>query len=491
MPVRARIAGKRRGGTLSCLILIVLGTLALAVPMAAAQVPSSAQALPNTADYLEVTGYLDSSATSFLVRQIAAAQEDGSSVLIIRVDSPGAVAASVDPVVHAMNESRVPIVVWVAAGDAKAGGAASLLMLAAHRAVIGPEATIGPAAPLDLKDFRDDGDTSTGPAVHAIEQSLPSGADPLPRQTVERLVTQEIGADEAVDLGLADGVAPNVQELLLSLRGLSIDVPAGAVTLSEDPVTLRFVKMGLLERLAHSAMRPEFAYLLLIVGLFGFIFELYNPGLGAGGLFGAVAVGFSAYSFVALPVSWLAVAALLLAFALLSLDLSRGGLGLISIFGYLLLLAGTFTLYGGAHPAIRLSLWAAAGGFAMTALFFIGAMTSAIRARTAKPIPGADGILEAVGVARTDIAPDGQVMARGTLWRARTLGAAIGEGTAVKVKGVSGLMLMVEPTHEEPDKADAETPVDSEPLDSTTDSTLNSTTDPTADGDAGEGVKPA
>lgn len=109
-----------------------------------------------------------------------------------------------------------------------------------------------------------------------------------------------------------------------------------------------------------------------------------------------------------------------------------------------------------------MSWWAAIGGIVMTVLFFVSVMTSAIRARTAKPLPGSDGILEAVGVARTDIAPDGQVMARGTLWRARTLGAAIGQGTAVKVKGISGLMLMVEPTNEAPAQSDVDTPVEIE-----------------------------
>jgi membrane-bound serine protease (ClpP class) len=75
-------------------------------------------------------------------------------------------------------------------------------------------------------------------------------------------------------------------------------------------------------------------------------------------------------------------------------------------------------------------------------------MTSAIRARAAKPLVGTEGLVGSFGIARTDISPEGQVMARGTLWRAQTVGAAIGQGTSIKILGVKGLILMVEPAEE-------------------------------------------
>ncbi len=355
-----------------------------------------------------------------------------------------------------MTESSVPVIVWIAPGNAQAGSAAAALALAAHRAVMAPHATIGPAQPLDLRNFEGAGAGDDGSTRSAVQDIARDRNRFLRDDAVDRLLSVQVPAEEALEAGLIDGIEPTVQELLLSIKGLKLDVAGGEVTLPTDPLTLRFVKMSLLERLTHGAMRPDFAYLLLLIGLFGLIFELYNPGLGAGGLAATVALGFSFHAFGALPVSWLAVAALLLSLFLLTADLSGARLGALSILGTVSLVAGTVFLYSGAHPAIRLSWWAAIGGVVMTMLFFVSVMTSAIRARTAKPLPGAEGILEAVGVARTDIAPDGQVMARGTLWRARTLGAAIAQGTAVKVKGVSGLMLMVEPTNENPAPSDVD-----------------------------------
>lgn len=434
--------------TLPGAVLILLGWLSMGLP-------AGARAEANVAAYMEVTGFLDEPSISFIERQVNAAGRGGATALIIRIDSPGGLDASIDPALDSIRDSKVPVIVWVAAGDARAGSAAAVLALAGHHLVMSPAATIGPAIPLDRADF---GKLSA--EARAADRQLLAGVVAQSERDVDQtalglLENQAIPAERAVELGLADGIVPNVQELLAGLKGASLRSASGSVAFSDQPFTLSFVKMTVLERLIHSAARPEFAYLLLLLGLFGLIFELYNPGIGAAGLGGGVALMFSFYAFTELPTNWLAVSALLLSFFALGIDLRTQSLGPFSIGGLTLFIGGSLFLYSGAHSSLRLPLWAAGAGLLMTLGFFVQVMTSAIRARTAKPLPGAEGIMGAVGIARTDISPDGQVMARGTLWRARTLGAAIGEGTPVKVRGISGLMLMVEPTSEEPPSGDA------------------------------------
>jgi membrane-bound serine protease (ClpP class) len=414
----------------------------------AAALPANAQA--NVAGYLELTGLLDEPSISFLEREVTAAQEGRVAALIVRIDSPGALDAAIAPAVEAIRSSRVPVIVWVAAGEAQAGSAAAALALSAHHLVMAPRATIGPAVPLDLKGLDQRGGQERSIDRRFLADVAASSERDLDTPALTALEREAIPAERARDLGLADAIAPNVQELLASLQGETVRSRSGTVTFSEQPFTLRFVKMTLLERLVHSAARPAFAYLLLLLGIFGLIFELYNPGIGAAGLGGGVALMFGFHAFTELPTSWPALAAVLVGLALLSMDLKTSSLGPFSVAGLLALAGGSLLLYAGAHPVLRMPLWAAFLGVAMTLVFFLQVMTSAIRARTAKPLPGADGIMGAVGIARTDISPDGQVMARGTLWRARTLGAAIGQGTPVKVRGISGLMLMVEPTSELP-----------------------------------------
>lgn len=420
-------------------LLTVGASLALAAPSVAQQ-PSGA---PDEAAYMEVTGFIDRPSVSFLERQIKQAGRSKVAVLIVRVDSPGVLDTSLQPALAAIRASRVPVIVWVAAGRAQAGSGAALLAVAAHRSVMAPAATIGPLLPLDLRDFGAPQAGSDRRMVADASGFAPRRAAPASLAALER---RPLPARRALELGLVDGLAPNIQELFLGLKGQTVRSGLVDVTFTDRPFRLRFVKMTVLERLVHSAARPDVAYLLLIFGLFGLIFELYNPGIGAAGLGGGVALAFSFYSFTVLPTRWGAVAAVLVAFALLGKDLSSQSLGPYSIAGLVLLGAGGWFLYAGAHPALRMPVWAVIAGVLVTLSFFMQVMTSAIRARTARPLPGADGIIGAVGIARTDISPDGQVMARGTLWRARTLGAAIGQGTAIKVMGVSGLMLMVEPT---------------------------------------------
>ncbi|MGQ0679275.1 MAG: NfeD family protein [Actinomycetota bacterium] len=409
---------------------------------------AAAQTGSPEAAYMEVTGFVDRASVSFLSREISsAAGSERSALIIVRIDSPGAMDADLGPVLGAIAASTVPVVAWVAAGEAQAGSGAGLIALAAHRTVMSPGATLGPLDPLDLRDF---GKAESVDGI--IDRALPG-----PELTPGALAAvrgARVGADEAVELGLADAQAPNVQELLLGLKGLSIRSGRVDVALSDEPVQLRFVKMALLERLVHSAARPEIAYLLLLIGLFGLIFEIYNPGIGFAGVGGGVALAFSFQAFTVLPAYWPAVAALLIGFAVMGRDMKTQSLGPLSYLGLVLLAGGSLLLYRGAHPEISLPLWAAVFGLLMTLAFFVQVMTSAIRARTAKPLPGAEGIIGAVGLARTDLAPDGQVMARGTLWRARTLGGAIGQGSPVKILGVSGLMLMVEPTAEKVPEAE-------------------------------------
>lgn len=158
---------------------------------------------------------------------------------------------------------------------------------------------------------------------------------------------------------------------------------------------------------------------------------------------------FGFYSFTLLPTSWAGVAMLLAGLTLLILDLRTHRLGPLTALGFAAILAGSLWLFAGAHPALRMSWWAIALGMAGTAIFFLSIMTSALKARAAKPVIGTEGLVGSVGVARTDISPEGQVMARGTLWRARTLGAAIGRGTPIKVKGIKGLTLMVEASEDD------------------------------------------
>ncbi|MGI8427449.1 MAG: NfeD family protein [Actinomycetota bacterium] len=385
------------------------GALAVAAFMLAGiggAAPEVAEAVPQapSIDYTEVTGLLDPPTSSFLIRQIKASGIRDAAALVVRLDSPGSVRVSAAPIVEAIRRAGVPVVVWVAPAASpaasKANSAAAAIVRAAHVAVAAPGSTVG-----------------------------------------------SLSAEQALVAGVVDFVASSLPELLNGLSGTKVEVLGKPTQLARGPFVPQFRKMGMVERLLHGAIRPPAAFLLLLIGIFALIFELYNPGVGGAALSGGLAVGFGLYGLTILPANWIAVAALVLAIGMLTADLHASQLGVKTWAGLGCLVGGSLLVLSGDPAPLALPWWAMGLGFAATLGFFFGVMPAAIRSRSARPLSGAEDIVGTVGVARTDISPEGQVVARGTLWKARTLGAAIAQTTLVEIKGVSGLMLMVEPAN--------------------------------------------
>lgn len=420
-----------------CSILGGIGPAYAGAPESPPVVRQWAGAGGNVIDYIELTGLLDPPSARFLFRQLDASERAGSSALVIRVDSRGSVGVSPLQIVRAVQTAGVPVVVWVAPGEARAHSASAYMAAAADIAVMAPNAGLGPATPALVVNST----TPLGRRRHEANRLDALLREKANRRQAGRLGRVSLTAAEAEQAGLVDFRAASLQELL---AGLGSGEAGKAAAVPQGPFTPRFHKMSLFDRLLHGAGRAPAAYLLMLGGIFAILFELYNPGVGGSALSGGIAAGFSLYGFSVLPTFWPGVALMLAGLALLSADLQASRLGPLTAGGLAASLGGSLLAFAGAPPAMRLPWWAVGVGIAGTLAFYFSVMPAAIRSRVARPLAGAENIVGTHGVARTDVAPEGQVMARGTLWRARTLGAAIPQGSSVEIKGVAGLMLMVE-----------------------------------------------
>lgn len=413
--------------------------------------PAKGQSVSSLVDFVDVEGVIDPVTSRFLDKRIESAEAE-RAIVLIRLDTPGGLDVSMRQMTQRILNSSVPIVVWVSPPGARAASAGVFLTYASHIAAMSPGTNIGAAHPVDLGGGGDD--VASQKATNDAAAYLRSIAKERGRSVewADEAVKESVSLDaaEALDRDVIDLVAATTPELLNHIRGKQIQVKGGPVTIPDEEFTLRFHKLGLLDSLLHGAVRPEVAYLLLLIGFYGLIFEMYNPGIGAAGVMGGIALIFGFYGLSVLPTSWAGLALVLLGLAFFIAELHIAGLGVFTAGGVVAMLVGSIMLFSGGQ--IRLSWWAIGGAVTATLLFFVSVMTAAIRARTAKPLSGSEGIVGTRGTARTDIAPDGQVMARGTLWRARTLGAAIAQGTIVEIKGTSGLMLMVEPAESDPEE---------------------------------------
>lgn len=340
---------------------------------------------PGPIDIVEVEGLIDPPMARFISDRVTAAGSDGAQLVIVRFDSPSSVGVNGDRLLDTFEGSRVPTVAWVAPRGAEANGLAGRLFAVA-------------------------------------------------------------------DAGYASGEAASLADLLQAIDGASLD---GTTVESWDEergfpgVLLRFQELPLWDRLLHAVTTPTAALFLILLGAFGLIFETYNPGIGIAAALGAVLLALGFYALDVLPTNWWALLMITAAVIALIYDVHVAGFGLFTFAGLVGVAVGSVLLFPGGNPALDVNLPTVIAAVVLTIVFFVSVMTAALRVRLRRPITDEDGIVGSVAEAQTDIAPEGTVISNGTLWRARTMETGIAAGSKVEVKATEGLVLLVEPLHEE------------------------------------------
>jgi membrane-bound serine protease (ClpP class) len=400
-------------------------------------------------EFVQVEGAIDPVVAALIKDSIRRAQTNGATVVVLQINSKGALDTDPSALVEAVRSSKVPIATWVGPGKATAGGSAAALLATASFAAASPSARLGPAQPLRL-DSRERMSSSR------------MGTDPAREGRIERrlnaLADQRQSGAKAAEAGVIDVVAPTLGEVIVGLHGKEVPTAAGPVRLStakqidtkdgprqtaDQPV--RFIKLGTFASVQHSLTSPSVAFLLLIVGLALMVFEFFTIGIGLAGLVGAAAVAGSLFGFSHLPVTGWALALLFLSTLGFAIDVQAGHQGFWTGVGAVGLLVGSLSLYGGS-AALDVPLWLVALMFVGQIVFMLGGMTIAVRNRFSVPTVGRDSMIGELGEARTDLKPDGVVTVRGAPWRARTHRATpVSAGGSIRVVSVDRLVLEVEP----------------------------------------------
>jgi membrane-bound serine protease (ClpP class) len=401
---------------------------------------------------VQVEGAIDPPNAGLVSDAIERANDQRLTMVVLQLDSDGALDTSVPDLVRTIRESRVPVVVWVGPTGGEARGGATLLLEAAHVAFAAPDADLGPAQPVRL----DDPDASTAAEVRARLARLAeaNGRDPA---AASRLATESLSAAAAAKAGATDGVRPTLGETIVTLDGKTVETAAGEVELSTAKVIgegrdrrrqpnqdVVFDSLGIGGQLRHALLGPSTAYFLFVAGLALIVFEFFAASVGFAAVVGGICVIGAAYGFGGLPVRWWAIALLLFAAFGYAVEAQAGGLGAWTFIATTALVVGSFFLYDAAdlRPAWWLILLVDLAAFG----FYVFAIPPFIRARFSTPTMGREGMIGEMGSAVVEVDPDGVVEIRGARWRARTNRATpIGAGDAVRVVSVEGVVLEVEP----------------------------------------------
>ncbi|MCU1430707.1 MAG: rane-bound serine protease (ClpP class) [Actinomycetia bacterium] len=418
--------------------------------------PASAQQTqPRRAgiDVVSVEGFLDPPNATLIERSVRDAQRSNAMLLVFQLHSSGAVDVNVDRLIDAMSRSTVPIAVWVGPTGANARGGAALFALSAPVVSVAQGGGIGPVSPVRLDRSNDVSNAALRSRLAAVQRGY-GRSDKL----VSDVVTHRVPAQRAADEGLINRASPTVGEFIVSLHGTTVKTAAGPVTLSTARVVgegknrrrvpnqvVSFGKLDLAGQVQHTLDTPWVAYFLFVVGGALLVFEFFTVSIGIAGLVGAMAIVAACYGFSHLPVHPYAVGLLILAMIGFAVDVQATALGAWTFIGSASLVAGSLTLYGGSSrldPVWWVQLIVIVG----TIVFMLSGMTAMVRSRFSTPTIGREELIGELGSAEVDVAPDGVVRVRDTLWRARTNRATpIAAGQTVRVVSVEGILLAVEP----------------------------------------------
>jgi membrane-bound serine protease (ClpP class) len=403
-------------------------------------------------DVVKLQGVVDGSVAGYLRDTLASAERSGST-LIIQIDSSfGSYGGEGVRLSADIKDATIPVITWVGPLGARAAGGALFIPFSSSLVAMAPGAGIGPARPFDLgtsASREDPEQLGQGQAqIEALARDL--GAT---QSGVERLISgPPFPAGPALEAGVVDLLATDLRDLLDELDGRTVEISSGPVVLATKstparPVAVRFHEIGPVRRLLHAVSTPTAVYVLLVLGLWAIAFELTQPGFGVAGIAGAMSLALAGFGLTVVPVRWVGVALIVAGTALQGLDVAIRRVATLTVIGTLAFLSGSLLAWWGVAPAIDLSLWLVLLFTVAGAVFFGFGMTVAIRARE-RVRTAQVGLIGLVGEVRSDLDPEGGVYVKGSLWRARSMDGPIPKGARVRIKGVDGLILRVEPEPE-------------------------------------------
>jgi membrane-bound serine protease (ClpP class) len=400
----------------------------------------------------DLDGVISPASSSYLVRVIDVAERDDAACLIFMIDTPGGLDVSMREITKRILNAKIPVVVYVAPRGARAASAGVFILYASHVAAMAPGTNVGAAHPVSMGGERMDSvmtEKVTNDAVAYLQALAKERGRNAEWAELSVRESASVDAEAAVELGVADLIAVDEDELIELLDGRQVKVQDVVVVLDTSDSQKREVKMTLRERLLLLLTNPNIAYILLLLGVYGLFFELQNPGMIFPGVVGGICLILGFYSLHVLPVNYAGVALIILSAILFILEIYVTSQGLLTIGGVVALVFGSLILFESDVPYLRVSWEVIMLVVIIVAGFVVFLLTLGVRAQFRRKTTGSEGIVGKIGTAKTAIdSAGGTVFVHGEFWNAVS-GSKIKEGSTVKVMGVKEMVLRVEVVDEE------------------------------------------
>src|SRR5918996_363726 len=410
----------------------------------------------------------------FITRAIRQAEEQRAAALVIVLDTPGGLVDSTREIVGAILQSRVPVVVYVAPAGARAASAGVFITMAAHIAAMAPGTTIGAAHPVQIgglpgsppqqperqTDEKKNGETprTTTPMEDKIVNDTVAWARALAElrgrnaDWATRAVKESISApaSEALKENAVDLIAADLNDLLGKIDGRDISLIGGTLKLQVAGADVREHEMWWGERVLALLANPTIAFLLLIFGFYGILFELYTPGWGVGGTVGVICLVLGFFALSVLPINYVGLALIVIALTMFIAEAFVPSYGFLTLGGVVCLILGGFMLVDSPAGFMRISLWTLIPVALATAAITFFLVGSIVKSHRSPVRMGSEAMVQTEARADEDFVTDGslyrgRVHTHGELWNAVSE-TPVRAGDALQVARRDGLTLHVQPS---------------------------------------------
>jgi membrane-bound serine protease (ClpP class) len=413
--------------------------------MAAA--PAGAQSLESSVLELRIDGVVDPFVADYVRDGIARATNEGAAAVLITMDTPGGLDSSMREITQAILNAEVPVIGYVSPQGARAASAGTFILLSTNIAAMAPSTNLGAATPVGLS-----GAVASDKAVNDAAEYIVSIAETRGRNATwaESAVreAESASAQEALDLGVIDLIAPDVPTLLAVVDGTPVELAnGGTVTLQTADAQVVQQDMGWFVGFLHALLDPNLAFIFFWVGLALIAIEFFVPG-GIAGTIGVLMFITSLIALGMLPVQLLGVGLLLASIVFFVLELLHPGVGLPAIAGVLCVLAGGWFLYDSSTTGVEVSPLVIVPVAAFAAFFFLFVVRSAIKLRRKGVVTREQTLVGVEGTVVRDLRPVGVVQVAAEEWTAETVQGSPRRGERVRVVAMDGLRLKVEPVTE-------------------------------------------
>jgi membrane-bound serine protease (ClpP class) len=402
----------------------------------------------NSIIVIEVEGAINPVVAEFVTNEIRSANTSSEELIVIRMDTPGGLDASMRKIIKAIQSSKIPVASFVSPGGSRAASAGTFITIASHIAAMEPGTNIGAAHPVNLMGG------GTGEQAKVMEDKVVNDASAYIRSLAEQRgrnahwaelsvrKSVSVSAEEAKRLNVIDLVAANLDSLVLALDKREVKLRGSIITLNTAERNITFKEMNSRQRILDIIASPNVAYVLMILGLVGLYFELSNPGLILPGVVGSISLVLALYAMQTLPINYAGLLLIILGVVLLIAEVNVMSYGLLAMSGAISIFLGSIMLIDSDDPAMQISKMILYPTLGMTFLFSIGSIYLAKKAHQLVTTTGMEGLLGEIGVVKETLNPEGRVLIHGEMWKAES-DTVISVGEKVSVEVVKGLKIQV------------------------------------------------